>query len=239
MDNNSAVTLGDLIKQYRQEHRMSMQEFADRAGLSKSYINMLEKNENSTTRKPIIPTIKTINAVARAMGVSSTDLLARPTSVVITISDDEKKRIFGESYPDEALEQRKPWVKIPILGRVIAGAPMDAVEIFEGWDEIPPEMAATGEFFSLKIKGQSMEPKLSEGDRVIVRKQEDVDSGDIAIVAINGDDATVKKVVKSKDGITLIGFNVDVYPPHFYTNEEIKSLPITICGKVVESRHEW
>lgn len=130
----------------------------------------------------------------------------------------------------------KKGVRIPVLGRVVAGIPIDAIEEIIDYEEIPKEMADTGEFFALKVKGASMEPRILEGDVVIVRKQEDVESGDIAIVLINGNDATVKRVKKQKDGITLIANNISVYEPHYYSNDEITQLPVRILGKVVELR---
>ena len=78
-----------------------------------------------------------------------------------------------------------------------------------------------------------------EGNVVIVKKQDDVESGEIAIVLINGDDATVKRVKKQAGGITLIATNTSVYEPHYYSNEEILSLPIRILGKVVELRAKF
>lgn len=81
-----------------------------------------------------------------------------------------------------------------------------------------------------------MEPRMMEGDVVIVRRQDDVDSGDVAIVLVNGNEATVKRIKKQEDGITLIATNTSVYEPHFYSNKEIQSLPVQILGKVVELR---
>ena len=78
-----------------------------------------------------------------------------------------------------------------------------------------------------------------EGDVVIVRRQDDVDSGDVAIVLVNGDEATVKRVKKQKDGITLIATNTSVYEPHFYSNAEIADLPVRILGRVVELRGKF
>ena len=97
--------------------------------------------------------------------------------------------------------------KIPVLGRVVAGIPLEAVEEIIDYEEIPQSMARNGEYFALQIKGNSMEPKFSEGDVVIVRKQEDVDNGDIAIVLVNGNEATVKKIKKFDGGINLIPTN--------------------------------
>lgn len=125
--------------------------------------------------------------------------------------------------------------RVPVLGRVAAGIPLDAVEEIMGYEDISSVRYSSGEYFGLEIKGQSMEPKISDGDVVIVRKQSDVDSGDIAVVLVNGDAATVKKIKKSPQGITLIPNN-PAYEPIYYSNEEIESLPVSIIGKVVELR---
>lgn len=133
----------------------------------------------------------------------------------------------------------KKGVKIPVLGRVVAGVPIDAVQEILDYEEITPEMAATGDYFSLQVKGASMEPTLRDGDIVIVKKQSTVDSGDIAIVLVNGNDATVKEIKESPAGITLIGHNAAIYTPQFYSNKEIQNLPIQIIGKVVEMRRKF
>lgn len=122
--------------------------------------------------------------------------------------------------------------------RVVAGIPIDAVEEILDYEEITPEMAAHGEHFALLIKGDSMEPKMSAGDVVIVRKQSDINSGDIAIVLVNGNEATVKKIKKSPEGITLIPTN-QAYDYAFYSNDDIINLPVSIIGKVVELRAKF
>ena len=127
-------------------------------------------------------------------------------------------------------------IKIPVLGHVVAGIPLEAIENIEGYEEISPAMAVRGEFFALRVKGRSMEPYLLENDTVIVKKQNDVENDAIAIILVNGDEATVKKIKKQESGITLIGLNTSVYEPHFYTNAEVLSLPIVIIGRVVEIR---
>ena len=128
------------------------------------------------------------------------------------------------------------YIRIPVLGRVAAGIPIDAIEEIIDWEDISADMATGGaEYFGLQIKGDSMEPKISDGDIVIVRKQPDVDSGEIAVVLVNGDDATVKRVKKSVAGITLISNN-PAYDPMFYSNEDIEKLPVAILGRVVELR---
>lgn len=134
-------------------------------------------------------------------------------------------------------ESKRPgYVRVPVLGRVAAGIPIDAIEEIIDWEDISENMASGGaEFFGLQIKGDSMEPKISDGDIVIVRKQPDVGSGEVAVVLVNGYDATVKRVKKSPAGITLIANN-PAYDPVFYSNDEIERMPVTILGRVVELR---
>ena len=129
-------------------------------------------------------------------------------------------------------------VKIKVLGTVPAGVPIEAVEDVIGEEEISMKLAETGEFFGLRIKGDSMEPRIFHGDTVIVRQQDDVNNGDVAIVMVNGSDATCKKIEKHDNGIMLVPLNRK-YEEKFYTNEDIEKLPVRIIGKVVELRAKF
>lgn len=129
-------------------------------------------------------------------------------------------------------------IKIPVLGRVPAGIPLEAVEDIIDYEEITQEMAKTGEFFGLQIKGNSMEPRICEGDVVIVKKQDDAESGDLVIAMVNGNEATCKRLMKYKEGIRLIPNN-PAYEPLYFTNEEIDEKPVKIIGKVVENRQKY
>lgn len=128
--------------------------------------------------------------------------------------------------------------QIPVLGTVKAGYPAEAIENILDYEEISEDMALSGEFFALRVNGDSMEPKFSDGDIVIVRKQEDVDNGDIAIMLVNGDEATIKKVQKFEGGINLIPSN-SAYDVLTFTNKEIVQLPVQCIGKVVELRAKF
>lgn len=130
------------------------------------------------------------------------------------------------------------WVKIPVLGKVQAGVPVEAIEDIIGYEEIPIKMAENGDYFCLAVRGDSMEPKFSDGDVVIVRKQPDIESGEIAIVMINGEDATIKKVIKQEDGILLRPSN-DKYEPFFYDKKRMQEKHVQIIGKVVELRAKF
>ena len=126
-------------------------------------------------------------------------------------------------------------MRIPVFGSVAAGIPIDAITDIEDYEEISPELASSGEYVALRIKGSSMEPMLCNGDTVIVRVQNTIESGEIAVVLVGGDEATCKKIQKTPEGVLLISLNPS-YQPMFYTNEQISALPILIFGRVVELR---
>lgn len=129
-------------------------------------------------------------------------------------------------------------VKIPVLGSVAAGIPIEMIEDIVDWEEITPELAKTGKFFGLRVKGNSMSPRIAEGDTLIVRSQDTAESNDIVIVTVNGDCATCKQLMKYKVGISLISFN-PIYAPMTFTNKEILEKPVRIIGKVIENRQRY
>ncbi len=130
-------------------------------------------------------------------------------------------------------------VWIPVLGDVAAGIPIEAVEDIVDYEEIDSALAATGDFFGLRIKGSSMEPRIREGDVVIVRKQDDADTGDTVVVLVNGDSATVKRLKKEADGSMWLLPNNPAYDPQHFTPTEITEKPVHIIGKVVELRGKF
>ncbi len=139
---------------------------------------------------------------------------------------------------DDPSTHTKKGTPINVLGRVAAGIPIEAIEDIIDTEEITEELAATGDFFGLQIKGDSMEPRITEGDVVIVRQQEDAETGETVIVLINGEDATCKRLKKYADGIMLISNNPK-YEPMVFSNQEIVEKPVKIIGKVVELRGKF
>lgn len=183
--------------------------------------------------------------LAKAISVSQSALSGYETGKYEADTDTYKRLadFFGVTLDyllggDPSAAGRKGYIRVPVLGRVAAGIPIDAIEEIIDWEDISAASAGDGEYFGLQIKGHSMEPKISDGDVVIVRRQPDVDSGDIAVVLVNGDDATVKRVKKGPQGVTLIPSN-PAYEPMYYSNDEIESLPVQILGRVVELRAKF
>lgn len=135
-------------------------------------------------------------------------------------------------------EQKPQGIKIPVLGTVAAGIPISAVEDILDYEEIPQTWKNQGEFFGLRIKGDSMKPDINDGDTVIVKQQTTANNGDIIIALVNGDDATCKKIEKLDNGIMLISNNSE-YLPMYFSNEEVITKPVVIIGKVVELRRKF
>lgn len=134
--------------------------------------------------------------------------------------------------------QNKKGTTIKIFGRVAAGIPLEAIEDVIDEEEIPEELAKTGEFFGLRINGNSMEPDIHNGDIVIVRRQDDAESDEIVIALVNGNDGVCKRLKKYSDSIALISLNPS-YEPMFFSQDEIDHTPVKIIGKVVELRRRF
>lgn len=199
------------IKELRKQMKLTQKQLADRINVDCSAVTKWETGKAN-------PDFEKQQFLADFFGVSVDYLLGR---TALAESDIKPKGI-----------------RIPVLGSVAAGIPIEAIEDIIDYEEISEDMASRGEFFGLKIKGSSMEPRIKEGDVVIVRQQPEVESGDVAIVLVNGDSATCKKVVVNEGGITLIPFN-PTYEPQFYSAEQVTNLPVRIIGKVVELRGKF
>lgn len=161
-----------------------------------------------------LPRMDKVDALAKYFGIRRSDL----------IEDKSESKI-------------KP-TTIPVLGSVPAGVPIEAIQDIIDYEEIDAATAAKGEYFALQVKGSSMEPRICEGDIVIVRKQDDVESGEIAIVMVNGDNATIKRLLKYEDGIRLMPTN-PAYEPLYFTNDEILEKPVKVIGKVIENGQKY
>jgi len=163
---------------------------------------------------------KTLEEVGSVVGVSKATIQRYEKGAITNIPSDKIEKIAKALSTTPAFlmgweenHMHNKGIRIPILGRVVAGIPIEAITDIEGYEEITPKMASLGEYFALKIKGHSMEPQILDNDVVICKCQSDVESGDIAIILVNGDEATCKQIKKSHEGVTLIGFNPLVYPP--------------------------
>lgn len=158
-----------------------------------------------------------------------------PMDLVLSCSE-----IFGVDVLWLAGSDEKPLGahRIPVLGKVPAGIPLEMVEDIIDYEEIPAKWGDPSDYFCLQIEGNSMQPKMDEGDVVVVKKQADADSNDIVIFTVNGEKASCKRLKKSEHGLAFIPLNTS-YDPFIYSWEQVKDQHVQILGKVVELRAKF
>lgn len=218
------MTIGEIIKKYRETNDITMDDFSRMSGLSKGYISMLEKNENPRTKLPITPTTKTLSSVAKVLGVSPSELMDGINEV--------------NDLPKDAIPLEK-MVLVPVVGIVRAGFGGLAFESDMGTETVDASVMRgynLEDFFYLRVKGDSMEPRLYEGDLVLVRRQTSVDSGSYSVVTIDDEEGVVKIVEYDKDSIILISQNHN-YPPRKFVGADVER--IRVIGKVIESKSKF
>lgn len=199
-----------ILKNLREQHGISQAGLAKRLGVGQSAVGNWESGRT-------LPTAAMVQKIASYFDVS-VDYLYGVSSVK------------NPAKPNS--------IRVAVLGDVAAGIPIEAITDIVDYEEIDAALAKTGDFFGLRIKGSSMEPRMREGDVVIVRKQDTAESGETVVVLVNGDSATVKKIKYGPDGITLMPTNPS-YDPIFYSASEVGSLPVRVIGKVIELRAKY
>ena len=219
------MTLGDILKSYRSENSLSMEEFAKKSGINKGYISMLENNINPRNRKPIAPTLPTIQKIADGMGVDI-DILLKSLDGNQKISLDRTgengPHIPNNIFPIEIK-------KFPLLGEIACGHPIFVNEDRESYILAGSNIKAD---FCLKARGDSMiNARILDGDIVFIRQQPVVNDGEIAAVVID-DTATLKRVYydREQNTIQLVAEN-PAYRPLIYQNDMLNE--IQILGKAV------
>lgn len=204
--------LGLYLKKIREDRNLSLRQVDYKSDLSYSHLSMIENG----VRKP---TALTLKELARVYNVNYIDLYEK--AGYIDLAENEKLK-------DSILNDKQAF---PLLGTVKAGYDYLASENIIGYVNLDKNVPNPEEYFALKVTGDSMQPVLYDDDIVIVHSQNDIESGQIGIILINGDEATVKRIVKHDDYIELISFN-SYYPPKKIT----KDIDFKIIGKVVEAR---
>ncbi len=200
------MTIGERIKKKRIESGFSQVDFANKIDVSKQ---TLYKYENNIITN--IPSDK-IEAISKVLNLSP--------MYIMGWEDLEQPIPKSNGYPT---------VRIPVLGDVAAGVPILAQQDIIGYEDIPADMAKTGEYFGLKIKGDSMEPKIHDNDIVIVKSMSNAENNDIVIAMINNE-ATCKRLHKYSNSVVLTAINSDYKPIEVTPDKNIQ-----ILGKVVMS----
>lgn len=195
-------------------------------------IKPVELHEKTGISESLLSKYLSGNAVARQ----------RKLSILSDALDINPVWLMGYDIPMEKNikldDLGNPVVEIPLLGTVKAGYDYLAQENWIGTIDIDKKLAESGDFFALKVHGDSMSPILIEDDIVIIKKQDDFENGDIVVARVNGDEATIKKGKKSDNSILLQPLNTN-YEPLIFTYDEMKSIPVTIIGIVKRLKREF
>lgn len=206
------------LRELRKKENRTQQYLATYLGITQQAYAAYENNKAQ-------PPLDIMQKLATFFDVSIDYLLGRTETPRLHDSN-------GIPCPEPTTEHSH-WV--PVYGAIAAGIPIDAIEDIEDFEEVDDTL---GEVFCLRVKGHSMEPRICDGDVVVIHKQENIENGEIAAVMVNGDEATLKKVKIDKNGIMLIPLNPS-YETMYYSKKEIEEKPVKVLGKMVELRGKF
>lgn len=205
------------LKELRTSRNLSLQELADIVNMSKSSVYKWERGERE-------PGLEILEAIADYFNVDYDYLIGKsdiPNRALIFYG--EEQNLFN-TYDNILPITTK---RIPLLGEIACGEPIFANEEHEYSVEASADIRAD---FALKAKGDSMiNARINDGDIVFIRKQDDVDDGEIAAVVID-DEVTLKRVYKQENGVTLVAENPK-YKPFVFTEQD--GVTINILGKAI------
>ena len=223
--------LGEIVKKYRLEHKISMDEFARLSGLSKGYISMLEKNENPRTKKPISPSIDTIKQVSEVTGIDFNEIIEMLDDDLELILNNDDHHFGQHEIPSN--KQTSYVAYKELKGAIAAGVPLEMFEVPDSV-QVPVDVdRAFPNAYFLVVRGDSMNKIISEGMYVLIDPCEELNNGEIGVIRVNGTEATLKRFYKMGDYIVLQPESTN--PEHkiqtYTSEEEIES--ISILGKLV------
>lgn len=211
------IDIGKMIVSLRNERGWTQTDLAKRLKCSKQAVWMYEKNQRQ-------PSYEMLEAMADVFNV--------PIGFLISEEDRSKamsKQVGANYIAVDAI------VSIPIVGTIRCGPGGLAYQDIEAY--VPAaNVKHPSECFYLRVVGDSMEPSITEGDLALIRKQDDVESGELAAVVINGEEGTLKRVIKKDGALILQAFN-PAYPPRVFTGTDINT--VRIAGKVIRTEKEW
>jgi repressor LexA len=194
-----------VLRRLRKAAGFTQGELATKMGISKSAISMYERGERE-------PDFETLEAFADIFNVDMNYLTGINS--------------LSSAFPADFS------ITVPVVASVAAGPGMYAVADYEGRHIVPPGLKNPEEHNYFRVTGDSMSPDIRDGELVLVHLQPDVESGEIAVVIINGEDGVVKRIQKQRDCIVLVSLN-PAYPPRVIAGKELES--VLIWGKVVYS----
>lgn len=240
--------LGEIIKEYRDKNKLSMDKFAKMANVSKAYISVLERNKRPKTGKPVIPSIPVIKNVAEAMNMSFDDLfnmledsqlvsltddtlISKITDIAAQLTLSRQNNVYN--YAEEQLNEQNGQIHedniVPIVfGRQSAAGSMIYVDDVDAeMGVLPSSIVPNGANELVQITGDSMEPIIKKGSEVYLRYQPTVEDGEIAIVRVEDDGVTCKYLYRDGQNIILKSENPE------YDDIVVDAEKVSVIGKVL------
>lgn len=211
----SKEELGSYLKNIRNNKDLSLREVNKLTDISYTHLNMIENGKRNVT-----PAL--LRNLANLYNVDYLDLYEKAGYIDLIEEEQNKKLENKQAYP--------------LLGNVKGGYDYLASQNIIGHITVDSPLPDIENCYALKVTGDSMYPLMGEGDIIIVHKQDDFENGQTCIILINGDEATVKNVYKTENGIKLVALNPYV-PPKEFTFEEMTDIPVKIIGVVKEVRN--
>lgn len=214
------MSIADNKKNIREKYNLTQDELGAIAGVSGGAVSTWERGTAE-------PRMGAIQKMSDALGISKSEI----------VKDDFVRQAFRRVVEAKYESSQQQLNRIPVYGTIPAGIPIAAIQDIENYEEIDSSMLrGDKQYFGLKVKGNSMYPMFMEGDTIIVRQQPDCESGQVCAVRVNGDDATLKKVIKQGGTTILQPLNPEYEPMFFVGASEEPSLEI--MGTVVEIRRK-
>ncbi|HDR3483964.1 TPA: helix-turn-helix domain-containing protein [Bacillus pacificus] len=208
------MSIGKNIKKIREKYNLSQKEMGEIAGVSDKAVSTWEKELKE-------PRMGAIQKIADHFGILKSDIIE---------DQDAKVTHIRPNQP----ELKNNCKAVPLLGAIAAGTPLEMVAV-EEWINVPVEITdCHPHAFLLRVVGDSMNKVIPPNMLALIDPDMEIKNGDIAAVAVNGFDATLKRFFKFQDGITL---EPESYNPEhktqFYNSKEQEHTPVVVKGKLV------
>lgn len=217
--------MANRIKELRIKNKLTLLDLALKLGVSESTVQRYESGSIVNLK------YSTMEKLANIFNVTPAYLMGwdESNTIEIEVNSAEEYNFFRNKLFVDGT--------IPVLGKVPCGYPTQNLSMVDMNDcvEIERSLSQTGQYYGLRANGDSMFPKIEQGDVMIVHVQSDIESGQVAIVKINGEEATCKRVKKIETGLMLISINPN-YEPMFFDWQEVHDKPVEIVGRVIEVR---
>lgn len=217
------IDIGKMIKQLRTDRDWTQDQLAKMLHISKQTISNYENGRRE-------PDYETLEAIA--------DIFNVPMGFFLTQEEEREALAAVHNTPAVPGFQTSAYTParamVPVIGSVRCGPGGLAFEELQGAEMA--DVANPSEYFYLTTTGDSMAPDIKEGDLVLVHIQPTVETGELAVVIINGEEGTLKKLLKRENAVILQSLN-PAFPPRVLVGEELENM--RIVGKAVQLVRKW